>query len=107
MSTGESFSVTEPQQVILAKTKMVVGVGRLKVQGSFKTVERCTYSDITQLEEMPKDNASPLIAEVRRRFAARPFVPFFIVMSSGQRHPVPTAKHVSQRRPVVWFDDSR
>lgn len=50
-----------------------------------------------------------MIAEVRQRLLARPFEPFVIVTSSGQRYRVPTPEHAAINpkgsRVVVWFDD--
>ncbi len=50
-----------------------------------------------------------MIEEVRQRLLARPFEPFVIVTSSGQRYRVPTAEHAAinpkGNRVVVWFDD--
>ena len=50
-----------------------------------------------------------MIADVRRHLEARPFEPFTIVLSSGDRYPVLTQDHASVgpsgTRMVVWFDD--
>jgi hypothetical protein len=50
-----------------------------------------------------------MIADVRHHLEARPFEPFYIVMSSGSRYRVPTPEHAgvgpSGSRLVVWFDD--
>jgi len=50
-----------------------------------------------------------MTADVRHHLDARPFEPFSIVTSSGQRYRVATADHASVNprgsRTVVWFDD--
>jgi hypothetical protein len=50
-----------------------------------------------------------MVAEIRRRPQTRPFEPFSIVSSSGQRYRVPTSEHAAihpkASRVVVWFDD--
>jgi hypothetical protein len=50
-----------------------------------------------------------MIADIRQRLLRRPFEPFVIVTSSGQRYRVPTAEHAGinpqGNRAVVWFDD--
>jgi hypothetical protein len=50
-----------------------------------------------------------MIADIRQRLEARPFKPFLIVMSSGQRHRVASAEHAAispnRSRVVIWFDD--
>ena len=49
----------------------------------------------------PQQNPNPstvVIAELMRRLAHVPFVPFMIVMSSGDRHVVPTADHLTITR---------
>ncbi len=47
--------------------------------------------------------------DVLKKLAARPFEPFVVVMSSGQRYEVPTAEHAglnpARKRIVIWFDD--
>jgi hypothetical protein len=52
---------------------------------------------------------SPMIADIRRFLAARPFEAFAILTSGGDRYPVPSGEHaavVPQRsRVVVWLDD--
>jgi len=49
-----------------------------------------------------------MIDEVRQHLFARPFRPFAIVMSSGQRYQVPTAEHAALNpqgtQVVVWLD---
>jgi hypothetical protein len=49
-----------------------------------------------------------MIADVRQLLSARPFEPFSVVTSGGQRYVVPSAEHagVNPRgnRIVVWFD---
>jgi hypothetical protein len=50
-----------------------------------------------------------MVQEIRRRLSVRPFEPFVIVSSGGQRYRVPTAEHAAIHprgsRVVVWFDD--
>ncbi len=50
-----------------------------------------------------------MIEDVRQHLIARPFEPFLIVTSSGQRYRVASADHadINPRgsRVVVWFDD--
>ncbi len=50
-----------------------------------------------------------MIRDIRQHLNARPFVPFVIVMSSGQSYPVPTSEHAALgpegNRLVLWFDD--
>ena len=50
-----------------------------------------------------------LIADVQRLLARRPFVPFFIVTSNGQRFRVASEEHAGLNprgtRIHVWFDD--
>lgn len=50
-----------------------------------------------------------MIGDVRQHLGARPFEPFVIVTSSGQRYRVPSSEHagINPRgsRVVVWFDD--
>jgi hypothetical protein len=50
-----------------------------------------------------------MIADIRRLLAARPFRPFRIVTSSGERYRVPTPEHAGfspqGSRLIVWFDD--
>lgn len=47
--------------------------------------------------------------DIRRLLETRPFEPFFIVSSSGQRYRVGSWEHAglnpSGSRVVVWFDD--
>jgi hypothetical protein len=47
--------------------------------------------------------------DILKKLAARPFEPFVVVMSSGQRYEVPTAEHAGlhpdKKRIVIWFDD--
>ena len=50
-----------------------------------------------------------MIGDVRQHLVARPFEPFVIVTSSGQRYRVPSSEHAALNpggsRIVVWFDD--
>ena len=50
-----------------------------------------------------------MITDIRKLLEERPFQPFFIVMSSGQKHLVATSDHADINpigtRVVVWFDD--
>lgn len=50
-----------------------------------------------------------MIADVRRLLKAKPFVPFVIVTSGGNRYEVPTADHCdvgpAGNRLHIWFDD--
>ena len=50
-----------------------------------------------------------MIADIRHHLEARPFEPFTIVLSSGDRYQISTADHAnvgpSGGRMVVWFDD--
>ena len=50
-----------------------------------------------------------MIADIRQLLNARPFEPFFIVTTGGNRHRVPTDEHAGtdpqRSRVVVWFDD--
>ena len=50
-----------------------------------------------------------MIADIRHHLEARPFEPFTIVLSSGDRHQIATADHAnvgpSGSRMIVWFDD--
>lgn len=50
-----------------------------------------------------------MIADIRQRLEARPFEPFFIIMSSGNRYRVASAEHAAinpnRSRVVIWFDD--
>ncbi len=52
-----------------------------------------------------------VIAELNRRLAEVPFVPFTIVMSNGDRHEVPTADHLTitrlLRQVVLETDEPR
>ncbi len=52
-----------------------------------------------------------ILAELMRRLAAVPFVPFSIVMSNGDRHEVPTADHLTitrlLRQVVLETDEPR
>lgn len=52
-----------------------------------------------------------ILAELVRRLAAVPFVPFSIVMSNGDRHEVPTADHLTitrlLRQVVLETDEPR
>ncbi|MGH7967413.1 MAG: hypothetical protein ACREIC_01665 [Limisphaerales bacterium] len=49
-----------------------------------------------------------MIADIRQLLAARPFEPFLILTSGGNRYPVPSAEHAAvdpqRSRVVVWFD---
>ena len=46
-------------------------------------------------DPIPDPNpTTAVIAELMRRLATVPFVPFTIVMSNGDRHEVPTADHL-------------
>ena len=46
-------------------------------------------------DQIPDPNpTSVVLAELMRRLATIPFVPFTIVMSNGDRHEVPTADHL-------------
>lgn len=50
-----------------------------------------------------------MIDDMRRLLGTRPFQPFVVVTTGGNRYPVPTAEHagLSPRgtRLVIWFDD--
>jgi len=50
-----------------------------------------------------------MIGDIREHLQARPFVPFSVVTSGGNRYEVPTCDHadVNPRgtRVVIWFDD--
>jgi hypothetical protein len=50
-----------------------------------------------------------MIGDVRKLLHAKPFVPFSVVTSAGQKYRVPTPDHAgfspSGTRLVVWFDD--
>ena len=50
-----------------------------------------------------------MIADIRQRLEARPFEPFTIITTGGNRYPVPTREHASinpqNNRAVIWFDD--
>ena len=51
----------------------------------------------------------PMITDVKANLAAKPFEPFVIIMTSGQRYPVPTAEHAGlnpeKTRVIVWLDN--
>ena len=57
----------------------------------------------------PEYRRITMIADVRQHLGARPFEPFVIVTSSGQRYRVPSSEHAGTNprgsRAVVWFDD--
>ncbi len=50
-----------------------------------------------------------MIADIRQLLAARPFEPFFILTSGGNRYPVPSSEHAAvdpqRSRVEVWLDD--
>ncbi len=50
-----------------------------------------------------------MIADVRQHLQAGPFVPFYIVTSSGHRYRIASADHAGidprGSRVVIWFDD--
>ena len=50
-----------------------------------------------------------MIADIRQFLAARPFEPFFILTSGGNRYRVPSSEHAAvdpqRSRVVVWLDD--
>ena len=50
-----------------------------------------------------------MIADIRQFLQSRPFEPFVIVTSSGNRYRIPRADHATINpqgsRVVVWFDD--
>jgi len=50
-----------------------------------------------------------MIDEIRKRLQFRPFEPFFVVMSSGQRYRVASGERAAVNpkgdRIVIWFDD--
>lgn len=50
-----------------------------------------------------------MIADIRQLLAVRPFKPFFILTTGGNRYPVPSAEHAAvdpqRSRVVVWLDD--
>ncbi|MBU6402456.1 MAG: hypothetical protein KGS61_19220 [Verrucomicrobia bacterium] len=50
-----------------------------------------------------------MIADIRQLLAVRPFEPFSILTSGGNRYPVPSAEHAAvdpqRSRVVVWLDD--
>jgi hypothetical protein len=50
-----------------------------------------------------------MIAHIKQLLEARPFVPFHVVMSSGQRYRVASPEHAGTNPKgtgiVVWFDD--
>jgi hypothetical protein len=50
-----------------------------------------------------------IIADVKHHLRSRPFEPFSIVTSAGQRYPVPSAEHAGihprGHRVLVWLDD--
>jgi hypothetical protein len=51
----------------------------------------------------------PMIGDLRRLLATRPFERFSIVTSSGKQYEVPSPEHAgvnpANSRVVVWFDD--
>ena len=50
-----------------------------------------------------------MIRDVRHHLEARPFEPFFIILSSGSRYHVPSRDHANinpqDSRVVIWLDD--
>jgi hypothetical protein len=50
-----------------------------------------------------------MIADIRQLLAARPFEPFYILTSGGNRYHVPSSEHAAvdpqRSRVVVWLDD--
>jgi len=50
-----------------------------------------------------------MIADRRQRLATRPFEPFLIITSSGQRYRIATSEHAAVNprgnRLIIWFDD--
>ena len=63
-------------------------------------------------DRAPDPNPTTIVvAELRRRLAETPFVPFTIVMSNGDRHDVPTANHLTitrlLRQVVLETDEPR
>jgi hypothetical protein len=50
-----------------------------------------------------------MIGDVRKLLDQRPFVPFSVVTSAGQKYRIPTPDHAGFNprgtRVVVWFDD--
>ena len=50
-----------------------------------------------------------MIADIRQLLTARPFEPFLIMTSGGNRYRVASAEHAGidpqRSRVVVWFDD--
>lgn len=56
-----------------------------------------------------RDLLSDMVADVRKLLGTRPFVPFTIVTTGGNRYPVLTPDHggvdPQSSRVVVWFDD--
>lgn len=63
------------------------------------------------MDEPLPNPTTTIIAELNRRQAAVPFVPFTIVMSNGTRHEVPTADHLTitrlLRQVVLETDEPR
>ena len=53
MTSGASFAVTHPEQVMMTETKMIVGVGGNPQRRIVEHVEHCAYSHIAHIEEMP------------------------------------------------------
>lgn len=50
-----------------------------------------------------------MIRLIEQRLLTRPFKPFYVVTTGGNRYPVPTSEHagLSPRgtQVVIWFDD--
>ena len=50
-----------------------------------------------------------MIGDIRQLLAVRPFEPFFILTSGGNRYQVPSSEHAAvdpqRSRVVVWMDD--
>ena len=50
-----------------------------------------------------------MIGDIRQLLAVRPFEPFFILTSGGNRYHVPSSEHAAvdpqRSRVVVWMDD--
>lgn len=55
------------------------------------------------------DNFSNMIADIRQLLNARPFEPFVILTTGGNRYRVASAEHAGidpqRSRVLVWFDD--
>ena len=58
MSSGETLTVTHPEQITMTETKVIVDIGGDPKHRLVEHEEHCDYSHITQPEELSKPSTA-------------------------------------------------